>query len=122
MEKKAFTEIKDTVQGLIENLQQKTGNEPKEVVWKLLTVTQGIEPENDTQTKFKEETLNQIEELYPDFLLNYGKNFNESKLKTILTDLDDNTKCVAGDKDFELYNYINQVKNRVVGIKAKDLY
>lgn len=122
METKAFTEIKDTVQGLIENLQQKTGNEPKEVVWKLLTVTQGIEPENDTQTKFKEETLNQIEELYPDFLLNYGKNFNESKLKTILTDLDDNTKCVAGDKDFELYNYINQVKNRVVGIKAKDTH
>ncbi len=122
METKAFTEIKDTVQGLIENLQQKTGNEPKEVVWKLLTVTQGIEPENGTQTKFKEETLNQIEELYPDFLLNYGKNFNESKLKTILTDLDDNTKCVAGDKDFELYNYINQVKNRVVGIKAKDTH
>lgn len=101
---------------------KKLVNEPKEVVWKLLTVTQGIEPENDTQTKFKEETLNQIEELYPDFLLNYGKNFNESKLKTILTDLDDNTKCVAGDKDFELYNYINQVKNRVVGIKAKDTH
>lgn len=122
METKAFTEIKDTVQGLIENLQQKTGNEPKEVVWKLLTVTQGIEPENDIQTKFKKETLNQIEELYPDFLLSYGKDFNELQLTTILKDLDSNAKSVVGDKDFELHNYINQVKNRVIGIKGKNTH
>lgn len=122
MRQDEFSEIKDTVIGLVENLQQNTGNEPKETVWKLLTVTQGIEPENDAQTKFKEEVLNQIEELYPDFLLSYKKDFDESKLKTILTDLDDNTKNVAGDKDFELYNYINQVKNRVVRIKGKDTH
>ena len=119
---KKFNEIENTTKGLVENLQQKTGNNPKEIVWKCLKTINSIDPQSDTQLKFKAQTLDMLKDMFPDFLLTYGKDFTKSKLTTILNDLGDNESKLDDDSNHNLHFYIKQIQDRVLKQKGKNTH